>query len=188
MLLMDVPGFLLGHRESGHLYFSKEHFQIHVWRKELKLQGLAWKLKNLLFMSLGTMHSLFWALWCAGRVLSKPRSFGGSSDTLPAFPLLKSFPNPRSVNAAQDVCHIPSSYLFLVNRRRSSREGFEARFSSQPFAFFSLLFYSWSRANKPAYENGFPRVTKKLARGSWQFIGIQEEVDFLLYKHLRIRL
>lgn len=72
MLLMDVPGFLLGHRESGHLYFSEEHFQIRMWRKELKLQRLVWKLKNLLFMSLGTMHSLFSALWCAGRVLSKP--------------------------------------------------------------------------------------------------------------------
>lgn len=188
MLLMDVPGFLLGHREPGHLYFSEEHFQIYMWRKELKLQRLAWKLKNLSFIYLGTMHSLFWVLLCAGRVLSKPPCFDGSSDTLPAFSLLKSFPNPRSVNTPWDMCHILSSYLFLVNTRRSSREGFEAHFSSNPFAFFSLPFYGWSKANKPAYEKGFSCVAKKLAGGSWQFIGIQEEVNFLLYKHLRIRL
>lgn len=187
LMLMDVPGFLLGHRESGHLYFSKEHFQIHVWRKELKLQGLAWKLKNLLFISLGTMHSLFWVLQCAERVLSKPPCFGGTSDTLPAFSLLKFFPTPRSVNTAWDTCHILSSYLFLVNMRRSSREGFEARWSCNPFAFFSL-FYSWSEANKPACEKGISCVTKQLAGGSWQSIGIREEIDFLLYKHLRIRL
>lgn len=37
-------------------------------------------------------------------------------------------------------------------------------------------------------EEGFSCVTKKLAGGSRQFIDIQEEVDFLLYEHLRIRL
>lgn len=145
MLLMDIPGFLLGHRESGHLYFSEEHFQIHVWRKELKLQGLAWKLKNLLFMSLGTMHSLFWVLWCAGRVLSKPPCFGGSSDTPLAFSLLKSFPNPRSVNTAWDVCPILSSYLFLVNMRRSSREGFEHAPHPTPLLSFHSPFISGAK-------------------------------------------
>lgn len=137
VLLMDVPGFLLGHRKWGHLYFSKEHSQIHVWGEELELQGLMWRLKNLLFMSLGTRCGLFWVLPYAARVMSKPSCFGGGSDMLLAFSLLKSFPNPRSMNIAWDVCHIPSFYMFLVNvRRRSSREGFEACSSSDPTACF----------------------------------------------------
>lgn len=87
----------------------------------------------------------------------------------------------RGVTTAWDVHHILSSYLLLVNMRRTSGEGFEDLICF-------LFFLSWSMASKPAYEKDFTCVTKKLAAWSWQFIGIQEEVDFLLYKHIRIRL
>lgn len=178
---MDVPGFLLGHREKGHLYSSKKHFQICVWRE---LQRLVWKLRSLVFIYLGTMHKLFWVLWSAGLVLSEPPCFGGCSDTLPAFSLLKSSPNTRILSTAWS--HILSFYLFVV--KWSSREVFWGTLLIHFLLSFLLSFYSWSKVNNSASENSFLCVTKKLAGGSWQFIGIQEEVDFLLYKHLRIRL
>lgn len=159
-----------------------------MWREELELQGLVWKLKNLLFTSLGTIHVVFWVLQYTARVVSKPSCCGGSSEMLLAFSLLKSFPNPGGMNTTWDVCHISSFCVFLVDMRKSSREGFEAWSSSSPAAFFSLHFHSWSKANKPAYEKSFSCLPKELAGGDWQFTGIQEEVDFLLYKHLRIRL
>lgn len=130
---MDVPGFLLGHREKGHLYSSKKHFQICVWRE---LQRLVWKLRSLVFIYLGTMHKLFWVLWSAGLVLSEPPCFGGCSDTLPAFSLLKSFPNTRILSTAWS--HILSFYLFVVKWRGVQGKRFEAHSSST----FCFLFYS----------------------------------------------
>lgn len=85
--------------------------------------------------------------------------------------------NPSQIPEAAGVArHMPSSYLCLGNTRRSSREGFEARSSSNPFAFFSLLFHSWSKANKPAMRKAFHGLQRSLL----------EEVDSSLTSRKRL--
>lgn len=143
---------------------------LHVWRE---LQRLVWELRNLVCMYLGTMQKLFWVLWSAGLVLSEPPCFGGCSDTLPAFSLLKSFPNPRSVSTAWS--HILSFYLFVVKWRGVQGKHFKAHSSSTLCFLFHSSFIAGAKSVTPPLKTAF-----HVLQNTWL-----EEVDSSLVSRKR---